>query len=371
MGEKGAARAAREQKLDRALGHTLGIAMGVRLVPGTPRVERARPLFWVGLWLAGYGAIVLAVLLFFPRSPQGHPQIVSLLAWFGFYFAVAIYLSVATTQKIFDTVRHDIVPNATDEYLDAVAADLEAHFTVRQRIGLPLLVAAISTAAATYAFGQDINAEFTVPGRIHSAPMLLWGASYFLCFYAAAAGVVGAQFHLFFARHLDAVSSRFYALAAAETPIVKGLAKLGTQVLIYWVLIFLAIASCMLVTVLPPDAHELRHTSLLLSTMIPISLFFSLGFGTLVYLASEASIRATLQRFTARQTAALQKRMNDMLFPAGNIVPADTAELDRLIAWHDRITGGGRYGSRIGAAVSITLPLIMPVATLLVKVLYG
>jgi hypothetical protein len=97
--------------------------------------------------------------------------------------------------------------------------------------------------------------------------------------------------------------------------------------------------------------------------MIPVSLFFSLGFGAIVYLASEASIRVALHRFTAAQTAALQQRMNTLLHPADGALPSDTAELDRLIAWHDRITGGGRYGSPVGTAVSIALPVLMPLLT--------
>jgi hypothetical protein len=324
---------------------------------------------WVMLWLVAYGAVLAAVLSLAPHPPNGHGQIVSLLVWFGLYFAVATYVCISTTPKIFDTVEKHIIPHATDEYLDAVAADLNRYFTIWHRIGIPLLAATVSAVAAIWMLGWDIEAGFRVTGRLYSWEMLLFGMSYFLCFYTASAGVVGGRFHLFFARNLDKASSRFFVLAAADTPIVRGLAKLGTQVLIYWVLIFLAIASSMLVAVIPSDEYRLPAASWLLSTMVPISLFFSLGVGTLVYLASEASIRSELQRFTARQTASLQSMINRLLFPASGTIPADTAELDRLVGWHERIVGGGRYGSRIGTAVSITLPLLMPVISLLVGLL--
>ena len=366
MGNSAVARGAPGKELTDAVERAIGMSMGARVLLGAGPAARISPLAWVALWLTGYGLLIAAVLGFTEPSPHGHGQIVSLLVWFALYFAVGLYVTQSTIPKILDTVTNDIIPHATGEYLAAVAADLDRHFTVRQRIGVPLLVATASIVAAIWMFGWDIKAGFHVPGRLHSWEMLLWGASYFLCFYTAAKAVVGGQFHAFFARNVEKASDRFYVLGAAETPIVKGLAKLGTQVLIFWVLIFLAIASCMLVSVLP-DAYNLSATSWLLSTMIPISLFFSLGFGTLVYLASEASIRAALQRFTARQTAGLQRRMNELLFPAEGTLPSDTEELDRLIEWHDRITGGGRYGSRIGTAVSITLPLLLPVISLILS----
>jgi hypothetical protein len=363
MGEAG--RQKREKRLIEALQGTLGISMGIRIIPGPP--TPMSPIVVAALWLAGYGLILAAVLNFSTHSPRGHGQIVSLLVWFGLYFAAGLYVSLSTTPKIFDTVTNDIIPHATDEYLDAVASDLERHFTVGRRIVVPLLAAAVSVVAAIWILGWDIKAEFRIPGGLYSWEMLLWGASYFLCFYSAAAGVVGGQFHLVFARHLPRVSERFYVLGAAETPIVKGLARLGAQMLLFWVLIFLAIASIMLVSVLPAGDYKVPATFSLLRWMVPISLFFSLGVGTLVYLASEASIRSSLQRFTARQAAGLQQRINALLRPEHQLLPSDTDELERLTARHDRITGGGRYGSRIGATVSITLPLLMPVVSLLVS----
>jgi hypothetical protein len=359
-------RRSRERKVIAALERTLGIAMGVRILPGRQRATIS-PIGWVALWLAGYGSLVAAVLYCIPHPSQGHGQVVSLLVWFAMYFALGIYLAVSTTPKILDTIENDIIPHATEDYLDSVASDLERHFTIRQRIGVPLLAATVSVVAALWMFGWDIKAGFGLPGHLYSSEMLLWVVSYFLCFYTAAAGVVGGRFHLFFAKNLNKASSRFFVLGAVETPIVKGLAKLGTQVLIYWVLIFLAIASSMLVAVFPAKGFELPARSWLLSTMVPISLFFSLGIGTLVYLASEASIRSELRRFTAKHAAGLQESINELLFPAEKRLPPNSTELDRLIGWHDRIVGGGRYGSRIGTMVSITLPLLMPVVSLLVS----
>jgi hypothetical protein len=366
MGNATEERAAAARELIKAVKSTLGTSFAVSVDPEAECVPLISPLAWVALWLTLYGSLIAAVLGFTGPSPRGHGQIVSLLIWFALYFAAALYVTQSTIPKILKTITNDIIPHAPAAYLKAVASDLNDHFTRWQRIGVPLLVATVSIVAAIWVFGRDIKAAFHVPGLFYSWEMALWGASYFLCFYTAAKAVVAGQFHLFFARNVWKASSLFYVLGAAETPIVKGLARLGTQVLIFWVLIFLAIASCMFVAVLP-EPYYLPATSLLLSTMIPISLFFSLGFGTLVYLGSEASIRAALQRFTALQTAGLQHRMNELLFPAEGTLPSDTKELDRLIGWHDRITGGGRYGSRIGAAVSITLPLLLPVVSLILS----
>lgn len=355
----------RAQELVNALRRTLGISMGIRILPGKPSTQ-LKPAVLIALWLLIYSLVVGSVLVLAPHPVQGQDRITALLVWFGLYFAAALYLTSSSTRKIFDTVENDIIPYSTDDYLAAVASDLDHHFTRWRRIALPLLIAAVSVSAAIWMFSRDIESKGTAPLALESPQMLLWSASYFLCFYAAAAGVVGAQFHIFFAKNLQKASRRFSVMGASETPIVQGLAKLGTQVLIFWVLIFLAIASIMLL-VITPDPYKLPSTSRLLSTMVPISLFFSLGFGTLVYLASESAIRAALKRFTGSHAAALQERMNEILSPAEGSVPPDAAELDRLLIWHDRVIAGGHYGSRIGATVSIALPLIMPVVTLILS----
>ena len=100
---------------------------------------------------------------------------------------------------------------------------------------------------------------------------------------------------------------------------------------------------------------------------MPIAGFFSLGLGSLVYLRTEARIRATLQRFVNAQAAMLQQRSNALIDPGANRVPEDADALRQLTEWQDRFLAGGRYGSRAGAGISIALPLLLPLLTLALK----
>ncbi|HTU12817.1 MAG TPA: hypothetical protein VMG08_18145 [Allosphingosinicella sp.] len=356
------------ERLILALRRILGASMGVRLIPGRPDRD-FNPLAVAAVWLVIYLGLWLAVDHLAPASTPESPQVKSLLAWGALYFAAGIYLSVTTTAKIFETVRKDILPYASPAYIEKVTQDLEKSYSRLLLLGLPLFVGLLSLLAALFTLGVDIKVDLGLRGEVYSVEIVFWCISYFIYFFTAAEGVVAARFYGAFARHLEVERGAFYVLGAAETPLVRGLSKLCTQVLIFWIFIFIAVISIMLLAVVPPDSYRLTANSSLLFTLVPIAGFFSLGFGALVYVTNEANIRATLQRFTYEQALALQTASNQLLYPTKERIPEDQATLDRLAALHDRILAGGRYGNRVGISVSIALPLLMPIASLIVDLL--
>lgn len=351
-----------------ALEGLLAPAMGIRLTPR--RSTRTRPPLFVTIeWLIAYPLVWGLIAFLLPSYGPSQPQLVSLLCWGACYFAAGIYLSHAATARILETARLDILPHVSEEYAAAVAADIERRDHRGWLIVLPLAVAAISVPVALYTVGLGLKPPVAATGRFYSGELLIFAISYFVYFYAAAAAVVAARFHSVFAGQLHLEASRFYVLRAADSPLVRGLAKLSGQVLAFWAMIFLAIVSIMLLA-LVPGAYRVPLNSPLLSVLVPVTGFFSLGLGTLVYLRTEANIRATLNRFTAAQVRPLQERSNLLLRPVDGLIPADPAEVERLAQWQERILAGGQYGSRAGAGLSIALPLIMPAATLILQ-LFG
>ncbi|HEX8216586.1 MAG TPA: hypothetical protein VF577_03885 [Allosphingosinicella sp.] len=361
-----------EKAVDRILGRTMGTMV---LGPRGP----ARPMkFYLFAWFLLYAPLWLLA----AQVGERDPRLTGLLAWGFLYFAAALVFSRRTSDEIRRTIQADILPYVSPAYADAVAEDLQRRYPASVRFGLPVLIAALSLAAAIWALAHDL----LLPGPSHlvgaaGAPPaalehqlrrvggehLLWAATHFLYFLTAAQSVIAARFYLAFARNLERESEDFSLVGAADSPVVRGLSRLATQVLVFWAMIFLSILAVMLVAALP-EAYRLPPNSKLLFTMVPIAGFFSLGFGTLVYLAGEARIRTTLQRFASRRVAPLQQRTN-ALMRADAPAAEQLEEVQLLSALQDRIVAGARYGSRVGVSVSVALPLIMPVVSIAVSLL--
>jgi hypothetical protein len=146
---------------------------------------------------------------------------------------------------------------------------------------------------------------------------------------------------------------------------IKGLARMSGLLLGFWAMIFRCVLSIMLLAALPLGDYGFRGTSKLIFTLVPIAGFFSLGFGSLVYLNSEAQIRGVLRRFTSDQAEILQREANELFDPlAGHLAP-DPAGLKQITDWHDRVVAGGHYGSRVRIGLSILLPLLLPIVSLI------
>ena len=117
--------------LIRRIESVLGSGMGASLVRQRSAETPAQAML---AWIALYGLIWAAIALF-PGS--GTPQLVSLLAWGGVYFAAAVYVAQTTTPIILDTVERDIIPHASPAYLAKVAAKLEQRYRKGWQLRLP------------------------------------------------------------------------------------------------------------------------------------------------------------------------------------------------------------------------------------------
>jgi len=296
-------------------------------------------------------------------------QLLGMLVWAGFYGAVRAYLGQRATARVMATVERDIVPHASPAYLDAVASAIEQRQTAVRRLAVPLLVAAAATAVTLWVLVMEPWTHWREPNIqdfLHS-PVWLFGAIvYFLSFFVSARSIGAARFHLSFARCLQADRDHcLYVLGAAESPLVKGLAKLGGQILAFWTMVFLSVLSVMILALKRLGDYGLGPNSVFLVVLIPALGFLTLGIGSLVYLESEGKIRGMLKRFTFSQAWILQSRSNALLDPLAGRVPADPGEISQLTDWHDRILAGGRYGSRAGTTISIVLPFLLPAVSLI------
>lgn len=324
--------------------------------PTGPFIHALRMLLLYCAACAAAGAVTRAA------DARSYKEIASVLIWFGGFSVTRALIARRTTIGITDTIRSDILPYASPRLIEAVAADLERRDNMKGRIVWPLLLAFVSGLVGTAAFAFDMRDDLT---RITASPEAWFGIAIMILGAFISARSVGATgFYISFAEQLEREpSDDFFVLGAAESPLVQGLARLGGQVLVFWVMIFVAILSSLLLILRWPSGYGLPEGSRFVMTFVPLAGFVTLGFGSLVYLRSEAKIRAALRGFTQSHAAALQQRIDMLLDPIRGRIPADAAEIDRLIRWHDRILVGGRYGSRAGTAVSIALPFLLPVVS--------
>jgi hypothetical protein len=331
-------------------------------------------------WLLPYALVAAAAigLATGGESPAGsHARLAGLLAWAGLYFAAAIAFARSATEDALEIVGHDILPYASDPYASAVTVDLERRASSPLWRLVPWLFAAGAATVGVWATLVDVAQPPASAGggfrlgsssEPFSADLLLWAV---LCFYLSATAtraVMTATFHRSFARELDGESGALYALNAAESPLVLGLSKLGGRILRAWAMIFLSIVAIMVLAALPAP-YGLPHDSLVLFLLVPIAGFFSLGYGSLVYLQTEAVIRAALRRFTLARALPIQQRANELAQLGARLDQDGAAELERLRVLAAQIVAGGHYGNRPLTMLSIALPLIMPVLSLGVNLL--
>jgi len=347
--------------LRRVLGHSMGAESAS--VPFSGRIL-SHPLSLLAIYAVAWAAAEAATCAL---GGDHQKKVVSLLAWAAWYITATAFFARAATARILATVERDVIPNSPPAYLDAVALDLESRAASPQAIARQLLTAALITAAGVWAIFVDLGIPYGW------TPQLLFGLGVmFLRFVVAARMTEATRFYLSFAEHLDDRQGHvFYVLRAADSPIVRALAKIANQVLIFWVLTFLAILPVLLVALPWLGNYSLPPTSRFLMFFIPATGFLSVGMGSVVYLRSEAEVRAAVARFIQRQAAALQQKANALFDPLSGRMPSDPEELERLIDWQDRVLAGGRYGNRLGTTISVVLPFVLPAASLIKALIWG
>lgn len=337
--------------------------MGARF-PFRKRTRGWKARTWVIRWLICYGIIWTALAVFVVPPGTSEPKLVSLLGWGGIYFAAAIYIAHTATARIIETVKEEILPpHTTEAYLKAVAADLRKRCPRRWSLAIPLPIAAGALEAAWWAVSRDMGRPWQPLGWLHSWESRFWGFSYLGYFYTAGVVVIAARFYSSFARKLELEKPAFYVLGAAETPLVKTLSKLDSQVLAFWMMIGALILTSMALAVLP-GAYRLGWDSWLLTLLVPTTGFFAAIFGGLVFALAERRIRGTLRRFTADQAGLLLQEGNAIVRSNPVLSPADKDRVDRLMALRDEILAGGRYGNRVEAGFSMAAPAAASVLSL-------
>jgi hypothetical protein len=331
-----------------------------------------RILVRAALWLA-YGCVfaVWALMLADPVRPvaPAHAKLLSLNVWTAFYYAVAILLSGAANRRLFQILERDVLPHGSDAFAQGVLEDLRRQPRRWLLRALPLSYAVLLSVLGLAALSFEIPlADWWRSGRV-PADLALFAVSAAFLYYSGSAAVARTSFLLSFARGLRCDCHRLHPLAAADSPLVDGLSKLGLGALAFLAAIFAAVATIMALAFLPAPL-ALAQDSRFLFVIIPIAAFSSVGAGSIIFLLGEAEIRRVLRRFTLEQVQPLRRQIEERLAKP-SLGEADREAIRQLDALQVRMLAGGRYGSRAAANLSLALPFVIPAISALKSIFFG
>lgn len=352
-----------------ALEKRFGTAMGVRLTLLEKLVGTSAAPAIALAWLVLYGALAGLVIGWANggRMPEdGHAKIASLIVWNALHFPVLVAITIFTGARVLDIVRRDILPYASDDYAAAVGEALARRYNSPGYRFAPYAIIPIFVGAALWSICGDIAPVWWTASRF-PLDLAFWTATILYYGFLSMRVVMTATFPLDFAAALERDRQCLCPPRAIDSPLVQGLARLNRALLAYSTLIFLVLATILLLVFLS-GAFALPGHSQYLFIVIPTLAFFSVGLGTVVYLGSESSIAVALRRFSLERGRALQEEIIALLDRPGD--EATAARIERLARLHDQIIAGGRFGNPVGKIVSVILPLTLPAIGLIEK-LFG
>jgi glucan phosphoethanolaminetransferase (alkaline phosphatase superfamily) len=208
------------------------------------------------------------------------------------------------------------------------------------------LVAAIAAIATAVALHLDLKSS-----SLFEIGWLCCG--FFILYVTAARTTYIARFYGTFAAQLKTNSDRIYTLDPAHSLQVAHVAWIGQRVLLFWFGIVCLVAT------LVPLFQDLPH---FVQFVVPTASFFSVIFGTIVFLNSESDIRSAVKESAESTLQSTESEITDLFSRRGSLDDLDWKRLNALTALHDKLVATGSYRSALLSGLSLLVPLVAPVA---------
>lgn len=306
-----------------------------------------RPPILVGIYIGLAYAVLFCGL---PSLIYG--QIGSLFwlsVWATCYFAFAALIARSTSSSISTIIETSILPQLSDKAVSEIDEDLARRFSTRR-------VSVVSFLAAIVAVGLSAIALYYDEKPNTNAWLILWSCcGYFILYLTAARATYVARFYGTFAHHLRIDSDRIYVLDPAHSALIGSIASVGQRVLLFWLGIV-----CSVATLYPLFIQHL-HSFVIL--VVPTASFFSVGFGTIVFLSSEHDIRSVVGEVATSTLLATERESADLFTRRDNLDNVQWERLQRLVSLHEKVVATGSYRSVLVSGLSILVPLVVPAIT--------
>ncbi len=265
--------------------------------------------------------------------------------WGSCYFACASALAVSTSSAISGVIERNILPALSERATIAIDNDVVSRFSDKRVSMVSLLVAAVAAAVSAEELYRDLKPPSMLP--------IGWVCcGYFILYITAARTTYIARFYGIFAAHLKIDSDRIYALDPAHSLQVARIAWIGQRVLLFWFGIV-----CLVATLFPLFSKHLHH---FVQFVVPTASFFSVVFGTIVFLNSESDIRSVVKESSESTLQSTETEIGDLFNRRSSLDDLEWKRLNVLTSLHDKLVATGSYRSALLSGLSLSVPLVGP-----------
>ena len=324
----------------------------------------------------------------------GNPnQMLLLLSlWGGCYLGFAVIIARFTSQFVRQTITDNIIAKLNDDTAAAIADELNDRFkesrirnvslgisavgavvsgiALAHGLGVSAVVAVVSKIALTFDLSSIGTAQIpsSLPETNPSSPpetseIAIWSLGFFILYVLAARVTDVARFYRVFAKHLQSQSNSIFTLDPAHSVLVIDIASIGRRILFFWFGIALSI-----VTLVP----LFSHLELFILIVVPTTMFFSIAFGTIVFLAAESAIRHIVRDKTSSTLAYLEQEITRLFHQRDSLTSSQWEEFAQLKTMHKELSSAGGHHSYLLSLLSLLSPLIGPaVAAVAIYVKYN
>jgi hypothetical protein len=242
-------------------------------------------------------------------------------------------------------IEDKILPGLSETATSAISEDISHRFSKKRISIVSLIVAAISAVGTALMLRWDMK----------SVPILqiCWVCcGYFILYVTAARATYTARFYGTFATHLKTDSDQMYPLDPAHSTQVVRIAWVGQRVLLFWFGIV-----CLVATLFPLFVGRARH---FVELVVPIASFFSVVFGTIVFLNSERDIRVAVKERMESSLISIEGEIVGLYNRRSTLDELQWERLTALIALREKLIATGSYRSVFTSSLSLLVPLIGP-----------
>jgi hypothetical protein len=386
-----------QERLKRCTAKLLDSSLGLDISPGSPiSLFLFGPQFRNNPYLGGFRMGALYALFFcglpWFLSPVLHlPQPSWPLFFLQIYASFWCGWSTMTTRlaclSISETIENNIILEFSDKTAENICRELTHRFEEGRLLRVSWGIAVAGAALSGFLIVQDVGDWST----FFIVEVVWWCCGWAILFATAAKVVNVARFYGVFADHLEDTLEKLYVLDPARSTLVISVASVARRMLLYWFGIALSIALIIPFSVKPwekwtasieQDTVFNLFQSLfrnLLTISMPNSFvllyvlitgIFSIGFGTIVFLRSEATVRGVVGKVTRTTLRLIEDTVAGLFSQLNALDEPGWKRLTEFKSLHADVAAAGTYRSVIISGVSVLVAFV-PLISLLVSMLTG
>jgi hypothetical protein len=381
------------ERLKQSIADLLGGSLGLNVFPNSiSSIWSAGYLSRLGTnpYLAGIrmGAFYVLLfcgipwLLFFvasPYFPKPSWSLFFLQIYGGFWSGWATTSTKITSSSISKIIENNIIPELSAETAKKIDQEITRRFKMTRQLCVSWGIAILGAVLA----GCLIYHDAPTISKPSIGEIVWWSLGWALLFATAANVVNVSRFYRLFAAHLEDDPGKLYATDPARSTLVISVATVAQRMLLFWFGIAVSIALVFPFGVKNGNSFGVEDWSswrLLINYFkldlsqnwfvfieVLITGFFSIGFGTIVFLRSEAAIVRAVNRVRRSTLRLIEIEVADLSNRLSELDEANWNRFLELNSLHKDVAMAGSYRSVIVSGMSVGVPFVIPVISLFVR----